>query len=226
MISPASKLIAIEELIRIVTKLKSSFSFNFDPEKHRYIFQLSKSNEFYLRLPLPIVLNDIREDLEIEELETKYLIAIIQSGSAALAYCEGLQIIEHKVFKAYMVRKKQGKSQLKYLKTKGKSKAGSRVRLSNTEHFFDEIIEKMDDWLSYFEVNRIAMSLNKTLYPYFFHENNTVLNKQDERIFKIPKHIEEPSFENLLKTHNFLLQGELIYPKVHEEMINKIIKEE
>ena len=226
MISPASKLIDIEEIIQIIIKLKDSFPFNFDSEKHRYIFQLDKSNEFYLRLPLPIDLKHLREGLEIEELERKYIIAIIQSGSAALAYCEGLQIIEHKVFKAYMVRKKQGKSQLKYLKTKGKSKAGSRVRLSNTEHFFDEIIEKMEDWLSYFEVDSIAMSLNKTLYPYFFHENNNVLDKQDERIFKIPKHIEEPSFENLLKVHSFLLQGELIYPKVHEEMLNKIIKEE
>lgn len=221
-----SKFIEIAELNQVITKLKNSFSFNFDPEKHRYIFQLGKSNEFYLRLPLPIALNDIREDLEIEELEAKYVIAIIQSGSAALAYCEGLQIVEHKVFKAYMVRKKQGKSQLKYLKTKGKSKAGSRVRLSNTEHFFDEIIEKMEDWLSYFEVNRIAMSLNKTLYPYFFHENNNTITKQDERIFKIPKHIEEPSFDNLLKVHSFLLQGELIYPKVHEEMIEKTIKKE
>ena len=38
-----------------------------------------------------------------------------------------------------MVRKKQGKAQLKYLSSKGKSRAGSRIRLAQTEKFLTEI---------------------------------------------------------------------------------------
>jgi hypothetical protein len=122
-----------------------------------------------------------------------------------------------------MVRKKQGKSQIKYLKTKGKSKAGSRVRLGNTVHFFKEITEKLSDWLSYYNIEKIALSLNKTLYPYLFNKDNEVLDKKDERIYKIPQHIAEPSFENLLKIHSYLLMGELIYDQSQAITLQPII---
>ena len=52
--------------------------------------------------------------------------AQIRVGDAVVPYkvnFEGEELIEHKVFKTYMVRKKQGKSQIKHLKSKGKSKS-------------------------------------------------------------------------------------------------------
>ncbi|MBK6267382.1 hypothetical protein JKA74_20230 [Marivirga sp. S37H4] len=224
MINPVVQSFDIEQTKEIVQGFQKAFPSTYDFSKHRFIFQINNELEFYFRLPLPFQLDYLNQDTNPEDWSNPYIITIIQSGSAALAYCEGLQIIEHKVFKAYMVRKKQGKSQIKYLKTKGKSKAGSRVRLSNTAHFFEEIVEKMGDWLNYYEVERIALSLNKTLYPYFFNKDNDILDKKDERIFKIPKHIEEPSFENLIKIHSYLLKAELIYSEEHKELINKAIK--
>lgn len=221
--NPVSTLISIERTYQVINQLKSQFKYSIDQKKHRINFETVSQEEFYLRLPLPFPLEN--QYIDLEDCETPYLICIIQSGSAAMAYCEGLQVIEHKVFKAYMVRKKQGKSQIKYLKTKGKSKAGSRVRLGNTVHFFEEITGKLNDWLSYYEIEKIALSLNKTLYPYLFNKENEVLSKNDERIFKIPKHIEEPSFENLLKIHSYLLKAELIYDKSLELMLEEFLKD-
>ncbi len=221
--APLNTLIPIERIHEVINLLKEKYVSTFDQKKHRINFELEGHEDFYLRLPLPYPFRD--QNFDLEDCETPYIICIIQSGSAALAYCEGLQIIEHKVFKAYMVRKKQGMSQLKYLKTKGKSKAGSRVRLGNTAHFFEEIIEKLNDWMSYYEIEKIALSLNKTLYPYLFNKENEVLDKNDERIYKIPKHIEEPSFENLLKIHSYLLKGELIFDKNSELPLQEILKE-
>ncbi len=213
--------IAPENTIKVINALQNKFPHTFDQKKHRIVFETSENQNFYLRLPLPLLFdqqNDFTEDIE-----TPYIICLIQSGSAALAYCEGFHIVEHKVFKAYMVRKKQGESQLKYLKTKGKSKAGSRVRLGNTVHFFEEITEKLGDWLSYFEIEKIALSLNKTLQPYLFNESNHILTKDDERIYKIPKHIQEPSFENLLNIHSYLMKVELIYDEEVEKIIENIL---
>lgn len=219
--TPLNTLIPIERTQQLIHKLSKKYKFTFDQKKHRINFESEDNEEFYLRLPLPYPIDN--QSVDFEDCETPYIICIIQSGSAALAYCEGLQIIEHKVFKAYMVRKKQGKSQIKYLKTKGKSKAGSRVRLGNTVHFFEEITEKLEDWMSYYEIEKIALSLNKTLYPFFFSNDNDVLKKEDNRIFKIPKHIEDPSFENLLKIHSYLLKGELIYDKSQESLFQEIL---
>jgi hypothetical protein len=121
-----------------------------------------------------------------------------------------------------MVRKKQGKSQIKYLKTKGKSKAGSRVRLANTVHFFEEIQEKINEWLAYFQLDYIALSCSKSLYTHLFTEDFE-LDRNDARIVKIPKHIQEASFENMLAIHRYLLQAEVIYDENDKERISAML---
>ena len=188
--------------------LQTADSCIYELAKHRLVFESERAGTSYLRLPIHYNWNEAESSIVTTE-DKAYLISIIESGNAALAYCEDDQIIEHKVFKAYMVRKKQGKSQIKHLKTKGKSKAGSRVRLANTEHFFEEIHERITEWLEYFEIEQIALSCSKTLYPFLFSDDFE-LDRKDERLIKIPKHIPEANFENLLSIHEYLMKGELI----------------
>ena len=205
MSSPFHKLIEVDLLYKIIKKAKDGIGEpHYLADKHQLVFE-QQAEELKIRLPLHFTFTHGLEEME----ERPFMILMVESGHAALAYGEGEQIIEHKVFKSYMVRKKQGKSQLKHLKTKGKSKAGSRVRLANTEHFFEEIHEKVAEWLEYYEVDYIALSCSKTLYPYLFTEEFE-LNRKDERIIKIPKHIPEANFENLLKIHSYLLKAEVI----------------
>ena len=68
---------------------------------------------------------------------------------------------------------------------------------ANTEHFFEEIHERITEWLEYFEIEQIALSCSKTLYPFLFSDDFE-LDRKDERLMKIPKHIPEANFENLL----------------------------
>lgn len=206
----------IDELNQLLELFQNDYSNSiYHATKHQLEFLREKS--LSVRLPLYIT-------YENQKLTTtNFMIILIHSGEAALAYSEEDQIIEHKMVKAYMVRQKQGKSQIKHLKTKGKSKAGSRVRLAGTDHFFEEINEKISEWDDYYDINKIAISCNKTLQPYFFNRTDAALKKEDDRIIKIPKHIQEANFENLTSIHNYLISTELNFEESEKHSIQDLI---
>ncbi len=200
----------------------------YDVEKHRWQWSLPEAkHSIYLRLPIHMSLSDIEDigpDEQDEEAPHRYIILLVQTESCALAYCEGIHIIEHKAFKTYAVRKKQGKSQIKYLNTRGKSKAGSRVRLANTLAFFENINERLQDYFHHYTVDRVAMSCSKILIPYLFNSKVACpFDKKDERIYRIPKHLHTPNFEILKQTQQYLINSELIYEKEDEALITELI---
>ncbi len=207
-----------EQLERLLENLHHQYgSSEYDSSKHQLSF--TEKSQISVRLPFSFNYRDKQID------QSNFLIILIHSGEAALAYSEEDQIVEHKMVKAYMVRQKQGKSQIKHLKTKGKSKAGSRVRLAGTDHFFEEINQKIAEWDEYFDIDKIAISCNKTLQPYFFNRPDAALNKDDDRLFKIPKHIQEANFDNLTSIHNYLISTELKFDDSNKELITDIISE-
>lgn len=177
----------------------------------------------YFRLPI-----DFPPPSELslqEENQVHYVILLIQSGSCAMGYFENGINLDHKVFRAYMVRKKQGKSQVKHLKTKGKSRAGSRVRLGETIEFFENINARLQEYFEEHEIHRIAMSCSKILIPYLFNSKvSTPFEKKDERLFKIPRHIHTPIYDVMMDTHKFLLKGELIYEEAHQAIVDELLK--
>lgn len=207
-----------EQLEKLLESLHYQYGDSeYNSSKHQLLFREKQS--VLIRLPFCFTY------LNYNLVQSNFLIILIHSGEAALAYSEDDQIVEHKNMKAYMVRQKQGKSQIKYLKTRGKSKAGSRVRLAGTDHFFEEINDKIAEWDEYFEIDKIAISCNKTLQPYFFNRPNAALHKDDDRLFKIPKHIQEANFENLTSIHNYLISTELKFDDSDKEFINDLIFE-
>ncbi len=144
-----------------------------------------------------------------------------------MGYFEDGVSLNHKVFRSYMVRKKQGKSQIKYLKTKGKSRAGSRVRLGETEEFFENINGRLQEYFQQHEIHRIALSCSKTLLPFLFDAKvPTPFDKRDERIFKIPKHVHTPIYEVMMDANRFLNRGELIYEPAQQAFIHQLIPEQ
>ena len=209
------------EVIQSILELELNFSYDFT--KHRIII-LDEFNNQQLNFRLPIDVK-VSDQLEFNELEEVcYIILLIQSGSCALGYFEEEDNIDHKVFKSYMVRKKQGKSQVKYLKTKGKSRAGSRVRLASTIDFFENINERLQDYFEEYEIDRIAMSCSKILIPYLFDSKETCpFDKRDERILKIPKHIHTPNYDILMDTHKFILKGELIWEEEFYHLAQQLL---
>lgn len=211
-----------EDALRTILRIKDSGNeFTYDYRKHK-MEVTDKEEAIQFRLPITIPHPDDVE--EHDNTTINYIILLVQSGSSALGYCEGEDMVDHKVFKSYMVRKKQGKSQIKYLKTKGKSKAGSRVRLGNALSFFEDINERLQEYFEENTIDRIAMSCSKTLIPYLFNSKvECPFGKKDERIFKIPKHIHTPGYEILLETHKFLQKGEFTYSQAHPELAEELL---
>jgi hypothetical protein len=215
--------LTIPESLQLLEKLPASgISHTYDHQKHRLIFLDSSHNEV-MHFRLPIVVHP-PEKKAVDEEFVKYVILLIQSGSCALGYFEDGVNIDHKVFRSYMVRKKQGKSQIKYLKTRGKSKAGSRVRLGETLDFFENINGRLQEYFEHYEIDRIAISCSKTLIPYLFNSKiNTPFDKRDKRILKIPKHVHLPIHEVLIDVNKFLLKGELVYDENHKHLVEKLV---
>lgn len=201
----------------------------YDHEKHRMILLDEAGDErLFYRLPLvlpppePLLPSSGEAALPVAK-GVNYVILLIQAGNCAMGYFENGRNLDHKVFRSYMVRKKQGKSQVKYLKTKGKSRAGSRVRLGETVEFFENINERLQQYFDNHEIHRIAISCSKTLIPYLFNAKiPTPFDKRDPRLYKIPRHVHTPIYDVMMDTHKFLGQGELIYEFDQQALADKI----
>ncbi|RNI27571.1 hypothetical protein EFA69_15720 [Rufibacter immobilis] len=195
----------------------------YDYEKHRLVFLDEQGNEeWYFRLPL--TLPPVQPQAEVTTKPVNYVVLLIQAGNCAMGYFEDGKNLNHKVYRSYMVRKKQGKSQIKYLKTKGKSRAGSRVRLGETAEFFENINGRLQDYFEAHQIDRIALSCSKTLIPYLYASKvPTPFDKRDPRLFKIPKHVHTPIYEVIMEVNRFLLRGELIYEPRHQELIHTLL---
>lgn len=216
-----------KSLVLINRIFTNNIGYSYDPQKHKMeIFEKKGADEnkkvVYFRLPVKVPMPPVSADWKEKTLH--YVILMIQSGQAALGYFEDQKNLDHKVFRAYMVRKKQGKSQIKYLKTKGKSRAGSRVRLAGTVEFFENINERLQEYFKMHEVDLIAMSCSKTLIPYLFNSKvASPFDKKDDRILKIPKHIPTPGYEELLEVQKFLWKGELTYEEDQKPFLDFLL---
>ena len=186
--------IPFDELFNVV---KQQFpNYQYDYKTHRILLEDGIGTAIgYIRLPLHVAIND---SLTIINTYPTVVYLSIESGNAALVVVEGHDVVYHTTFAAYMTRKKQGFSQLKYLKKKGKSRAGSRVRLAEGEAFFENINETLAELFEDFSFDRIAIDCTVPLLPHLFQSSvDCPFDKQDERLYKIPLHLPQSNFTNL-----------------------------
>ncbi|WP_194775848.1 hypothetical protein [Pararhodonellum marinum] len=215
-LNPSESLALLEKVIQ------TGMTHEFDERMNRIEFFLENEKVATFRLPITL---SYGAELPLKQHELiQYVLVLIRSGTAAVGYFDNGENIDHKVFRAYMVRKKQGKSQVKYLKTKGKSRAGSRVRLAETMSFFENINERLNDYFHQFRVDKIGLSCSETLIPYFFGSKiKAPFEKKDPRLFRIPKHIPNPTYEHLLETNRFLRMGHLKWQRVGNSLIETLL---
>jgi hypothetical protein len=139
-----------------------------------------------------------------------YYVMLIQTGFAALGVFQNETPLKHKVIRKYMTRQKQGRSQLNYLKTKGKSRAGSRVRLTNAVSFFEEINERMNLWQKEYAQYPVLYSCTPMLWGMLFQSRiKPVFNKKDARLKKIPLDLRKPNIEVMQQAARYSLKGYL-----------------
>lgn len=204
---------------------QDNFFFEVIQKKNQILTYYENQLIFKFRLPLtfPVISTQLSEYIEeIDEIPGSYVIILIQSGHCSIGFYEYDELIDHKVIQKYMVRKKQGKSQITYLNKKGKSREGSRLRLANTKAFFEEI----NDRLSYYDfddIERIIMSCPKSLIPLLFQSKvKTPFNKKDPRLIKVPIDVKKPNHQELIKINKFSHFGFLdVY---QDDLFEKIIE--
>lgn len=193
-----------------LVELKAEFGEpEYNRDKHKFEWETDEET-ISLRLPYDLMI-DANDQAEWER-RFHYVICIVQSSMGTVGLFHGNECLSHKVFSAYMVRKKQGVSQIKHLKTKGKSRAGSRMRLASGVEFFEGINGRLQKHFEAHQIDRIAFSCSKILLPHFFGSKvEPPFDKKDERIIGVPRHVEKPTHEQMMKTQRFLNYAELSF---------------
>jgi len=209
----------------------NDFNININEKKHQIDFFDSERNlAVKIKLPWflpPLVnLNELKYYLKnVEESPQYYMIILIQAGHSALGTVVNGKILKHKVIEKYMVRKKQGKAQISYLHSKGKSRAGSRIRLTQTVEFFEEINQRLIEWLAEQEFGRILISCPVRLWGMLNQSKiRPPFEKKDPRILKIPMDVKVPKYQVLLHVNHLAQQGSVeIYEDKNLGLIDGII---
>ncbi|MEQ8768794.1 MAG: hypothetical protein RL885_33115 [Planctomycetota bacterium] len=155
---------------------------------------------------LPLVLSPFepRDTLE----PGLHWIVLLQAGAASLGVWQPTGLTRHKVIKKYVVRGK-GRAQTLHLKTKGKSRYGSRLRLQNAEALLVETNEKLLSWADELgEARAIFKSCPVRMWPDLFAvEPLPPFEQRDERLVKIPRDVKVPNHEELERVVRFLERG-------------------
>lgn len=204
MISGNPKLITLEKYQSIlVVSEKEGLHGTFEVAKHQWV--ISNSDSWLAKVSLPWNMQASASGILSVKDDFHLALVMIRAGIAVSGYFHNGEMLDHKVFRAYMVRQKQGKSQIKYLKTKGKSRAGSRLRLGESEQFFEEINERLQQYNKDYAITTWGISCGKTLWPYFFGSDMpTPFSKNAENLISIPFHVQQPDFATLQEIHKKL----------------------
>ncbi|MGL1888014.1 MAG: hypothetical protein OCD76_15980 [Reichenbachiella sp.] len=209
----------------LLEKVSNHFP-QYEYDYKRHIINLNDPNVNsvgYIRMPLHL---SIDNDLNLINNQTKVIYLTIESGNAAISVLNGKTNIYHTTFSAYMTRKKQGVSQIKYLNKKGKSRAGSRMRLAGTFEFFEKINAKLIALFTEHEINRIALDCSTTLIPYLYNAKIACpYDKKDARLYKIPLHLPQSNYTNLERVIKKLIAPTLFYDEQNRLAIEVLVED-
>ena len=206
---------------------QNNWYFRFDSKKNKLSIGIDRE-EIIMECRLPLIFPSCydHEDLpeyvqKVDRVSLNYIILLIQSGICSLGYFENGELGDHHVIRKYTVRKKQGKAQITYLKKKGKSRYGSRIRLANTVQFFNEINRELNTLFEEKIVNQILYNCAPYSWGMLFRSKiKCPFNKNDLRLKRIPVYVNIPNFKQLLYINKRILTGTL---KIIEKNYNDIL---
>lgn len=126
-------------------------------------------------------------------------VLLLQAGACAMGLWRDGRMERHKVIRKYVVRG-TGRAQPGYLKTRGKSRYGSRLRLRNARTLLEETNAKMGSW---WEAEggfaRAFASCPVRLWPELFAADPAPPFPRRGFHTRIPMSVKVPSFEELLR---------------------------
>ncbi|MBL4771041.1 MAG: hypothetical protein JKY61_07850 [Planctomycetes bacterium] len=147
----------------------------------------------------------------------RQVLVLLQAGAAALGYFEYGEEIRTKAIKRYVVRG-SGKAQSTHLKTKGKSRYGSRLRLQNAKAILEEVNERLVDWWNEHgapeavfhnaPVRLWADLCRAKPAPPFLTEDHVASDEPVPQI-RIPLDLPVPTTDVMLRTYRSLSHGRI-----------------
>ncbi|MDF1837106.1 MAG: hypothetical protein P1V35_04500 [Planctomycetota bacterium] len=149
------------------------------------------------------------------------VLVLLQAGAAALGYFDGGEAIRTKALKRYVVRG-SGRAQNTHLKTKGKSRYGSRLRLQNAKAILEEINERLCDWWEEhgtpdFVFHNAPVRLWADLcrakpMPPFLAEDHVASSEPVPQL-RIPLDLPVPTTDVMLRVYRSLSYGQIVHER-------------
>jgi hypothetical protein len=215
---PQTQVLSDDQALQLlkIAELKG-WQIHYVPDKHQVLIENESSWLAKLYLPwtqtwFPEIGFGLAEDVH-------YCITLVRAGQAAVGYFHQGILLDHKVFRAYLVRQKQGMSQFKYLKTKGKSRSGSRIRLEETELFFKDINQRLQVYTNQYPLTYWGLGCSKTLWPVLFDAAvPPPFTSKSAELIELPYPFSKASFEELQVLELRLTQFHLLLSPLGEAL--------
>ena len=216
---PQTQVVSLAQALLLVDQAdEKGWEIRYLPEKHQLLLENKVS--WLAKLFLPWTMTWLPEGkFQVQE-DVHYCLTLVRAGQASLGYFHQGKLLDHKVFRGYLVRQKQGKSQFKYLKTKGKSRAGSRIRLEETLVFFKEINERLQVYAKQYPLNFWGLGCAKTMWPLLFDgEVKPPFSSKSAELIELPYPFTKGSYEELQELELKLQQFHLLLSPLAEPLI-------
>jgi len=161
--------------------------------------------------PLPSGCSSLAEYVERLPLELgRHCVILMQAGAVSLGLLEAGQPLHTKTLKKYVVRG-SGRAQPTHLKTKGKSRYGSRLRLQNAQQLFEESAERLLDWWrEEGPIERTFVSAPERMWADFLRLEVPEELRDRDAWTRIPLDLPRPTTELLLRTYRGLEYGRIL----------------
>ena len=216
---PQTQVVSLAQALLLVNQAdEKGWEIRYLPEKHQLLLENKVS--WLAKLSLPWTMTWLPEGkFQVQE-DVHYCLTLVRAGQAALGYFHQGKLLDHKVVRGYLVRQKQGKSQFKYLKTKGKSRAGSRIRLEETLVFFKEINERLQVYAKQYPLNFWGLGCAKTMWPLLFDgEVKPPFTSKSAELIELPYPFTKGSYEELQELELRMQQFHLLLSPLAEPLI-------
>jgi len=137
-------------------------------------------------------------------------VLLLQAGAAAIGYWDGDELVDHVAIRKYVVRG-SGKAQGKHLRTRGKSRYGSRLRLQNWRRLLVAVNERLHScWERFGAPERIFCGATvRTLGDLFAADPPPPFPRDAANLQRLPVHVHVPDFAELRTVRYWLEHGEL-----------------
>ena len=160
--------------------------------------------------PIPQGVETLTEYLlRLVDVPGRHLVVLLQAGAAALGMFEHGAELHTKAMKRYVVRG-SGRAQPTHLKTRGKSRYGSRLRLQNARKLLVGVNEKLAEWVDQEgAADHVFYSCPVRMWPELLATRPPPPFDPGGPLTKIPLDVPVPTTEVMRRTYRQLCSGRI-----------------